>query len=113
MIQTETITCADAKGERATTTWEERWHPLREEWVVVAAHRQDRPWSGETVKHENGTHTHLIVIFVLATRVLVARAIRNMTASSSSIMIIRASGWKRQSHLLSSRVSIEIVLHKG
>ena len=35
-------------------TWEERWHPLREEWVIVAAHRQDRPWSGETVKHEHG-----------------------------------------------------------
>ena len=35
-------------------TWEERWHPLREEWVIVAAHRQDRPWSGETVKHHNG-----------------------------------------------------------
>jgi len=31
-------------------TWEERWHPLREEWVIVAAHRQDRPWSGGTVK---------------------------------------------------------------
>lgn len=30
-------------------TWEQRWHPLREEWVVVAAHRQNRPWSGETV----------------------------------------------------------------
>lgn len=29
--------------------WEERWHPLREEWVIIAAHRQDRPWSGETV----------------------------------------------------------------
>ena len=29
--------------------WEERWHPLRQEWVIVAAHRQDRPWSGETV----------------------------------------------------------------
>ncbi len=27
--------------------WEERWHPLREEWVVVAAHRQGRPWSGQ------------------------------------------------------------------
>lgn len=26
--------------------WEERWHPLREEWVIVAAHRQDRPWQG-------------------------------------------------------------------
>jgi UDPglucose--hexose-1-phosphate uridylyltransferase len=34
-------------------TWEERWHPLREEWVIVAAHRQDRPWSGETVRGEN------------------------------------------------------------
>ena len=31
--------------------WEERWHPLREEWVIVAAHRQDRPWIGETVEH--------------------------------------------------------------
>ena len=30
-------------------TWEERWHPLREEWVIVAAHRQHRPWDGETV----------------------------------------------------------------
>jgi UDPglucose--hexose-1-phosphate uridylyltransferase len=29
--------------------WEERFHPLREEWVIVAAHRQDRPWIGETV----------------------------------------------------------------
>jgi UDPglucose--hexose-1-phosphate uridylyltransferase len=28
-------------------TWEQRWHPLREEWVVIAAHRQDRPWQGE------------------------------------------------------------------
>ena len=27
--------------------WEERWHPLREEWVIVAAHRQNRPWIGE------------------------------------------------------------------
>lgn len=31
------------------SVWEERWHPLREEWVIVAAHRQDRPWIGETV----------------------------------------------------------------
>ncbi len=29
--------------------WEERFHPLRREWVMVAAHRNDRPWSGETV----------------------------------------------------------------
>ncbi|HZI42525.1 MAG TPA: galactose-1-phosphate uridylyltransferase, partial [Gemmatimonadaceae bacterium] len=29
--------------------WEERWHPLREEWVIVAAHRQTRPWLGQTV----------------------------------------------------------------
>jgi UDPglucose--hexose-1-phosphate uridylyltransferase len=30
--------------------WEERWHPLREEWVIVAAHRQNRPWIGQTVQ---------------------------------------------------------------
>lgn len=29
--------------------WEERWHPLRQEWVIMAAHRQNRPWSGETM----------------------------------------------------------------
>lgn len=29
--------------------WEQRWHPLREEWVIVAAHRQDRPWDGALV----------------------------------------------------------------
>ncbi|MBO0859555.1 MAG: galactose-1-phosphate uridylyltransferase [Chloracidobacterium sp.] len=33
--------------------WEERWHPLREEWVIVAAHRQNRPWNGETVGHKD------------------------------------------------------------
>ena len=33
-----------------TRVWEERWHPLREEWVIIAAHRQDRPWSGEVVE---------------------------------------------------------------
>jgi len=38
--------------QESNAVWEERWHPLREEWVIVAAHRQDRPWSGETVPHE-------------------------------------------------------------
>src|SRR5580765_8220788 len=33
--------------------WEERWHPLRREWVVVSSHRNDRPWQGERV-----TDTH-------------------------------------------------------
>jgi UDPglucose--hexose-1-phosphate uridylyltransferase len=33
-------------------TWEERFHPLRREWVIVAAHRQDRPWSGRVVAEQ-------------------------------------------------------------
>jgi UDPglucose--hexose-1-phosphate uridylyltransferase len=33
-------------------TWEQRWHPLREEWVIVAAHRNRRPWTGETVARQ-------------------------------------------------------------
>src|SRR5262245_8426320 len=32
--------------------WETRWHPLREEWVIMAAHRQNRPWSGETLGNQ-------------------------------------------------------------
>jgi UDPglucose--hexose-1-phosphate uridylyltransferase len=34
-------------------TWEERWHPLREEWVIIAAHRQDRPWNGEVLERDD------------------------------------------------------------
>jgi UDPglucose--hexose-1-phosphate uridylyltransferase len=40
-----------AHGEKGML-WEERWHPLREEWVIVAAHRQDRPWSGEIMSRK-------------------------------------------------------------
>ncbi len=29
-------------------TWEQRWHPLRGEWVLFTAHRGGRPWVGET-----------------------------------------------------------------
>jgi len=28
-----------------TGNWEKRWHPLRREWVVYAAHRNNRPWN--------------------------------------------------------------------
>lgn len=28
--------------------WEQRWHPLREEWILFTAHRAGRPWIGET-----------------------------------------------------------------
>ena len=30
--------------------WEQRWHPLREEWVLFTAHRGGRPWIGELVE---------------------------------------------------------------
>ena len=36
-------------GGQSGGSWEQRWHPLREEWVIVAAHRQQRPWTGNTV----------------------------------------------------------------
>lgn len=42
------ITTTDPQAT-GTPAWEQRWHPLRQEWVIVAAHRQSRPWSGETV----------------------------------------------------------------
>jgi galactose-1-phosphate uridylyltransferase len=37
------------EGPAQPGSWEQRWHPLREEWVIVAAHRQQRPWTGKTV----------------------------------------------------------------
>jgi UDPglucose--hexose-1-phosphate uridylyltransferase len=36
-------------GPAQPGSWEQRWHPLREEWVIVAGHRQQRPWIGKTV----------------------------------------------------------------
>jgi UDPglucose--hexose-1-phosphate uridylyltransferase len=33
--------------EPAAGRWEQRWHPLRREWVVYSAHRNDRPWDGK------------------------------------------------------------------
>lgn len=34
--------------------WEKRWHPLREEWIVYSAHRNQRPWQGAgPIKHED------------------------------------------------------------
>ncbi len=30
---------------RAYGKWEKRWHPLRREWIVYAAHRNNRPWN--------------------------------------------------------------------
>ena len=29
--------------------WEQRWHPLRREWVIISSHRNERPWHGEQV----------------------------------------------------------------
>ena len=51
--------------------WEQRWHPLREEWVIVAAHRQDRPWQGERRPRLADTaaqHTSRTAISARATR---------------------------------------------
>jgi len=33
---------------RAELVWEQRWHPLRREWVLYTSHRGGRPWIGET-----------------------------------------------------------------
>jgi len=33
-------------GTQTEPVWEQRWHPLRREWVILASHRDARPWSG-------------------------------------------------------------------
>ncbi|HYW94731.1 MAG TPA: galactose-1-phosphate uridylyltransferase [Bacteroidales bacterium] len=34
-----------------TGNWERRWHPLLQEWVILAATTANRPWSGETLSN--------------------------------------------------------------
>jgi galactose-1-phosphate uridylyltransferase len=38
------------EGENWEGKWEKRWHPLRQEWVVYAAHRNSRPWNFDIVE---------------------------------------------------------------
>src|SRR5690606_3791668 len=46
----QAVARASARGvDAAPMSREERWHPLRREWVVVAAHRQRRRWNSEAV----------------------------------------------------------------
>lgn len=33
--------------DRWVAAWEQRWHPLRGEWVLFTSHRAGRPWIGE------------------------------------------------------------------
>ena len=40
-------------GNVVRQTWEQRWHPLRREWVIISAHRDQRPWLGERVAAAN------------------------------------------------------------
>lgn len=35
-----------------TGKWEKRWHPLRQEWVVYAAHRNSRPWTTGVIERD-------------------------------------------------------------
>lgn len=35
--------------------WEKRWNPLRDEWVVYAAHRNARPWNGAKPQEQPST----------------------------------------------------------
>ena len=35
----------ESRDQRFEGKWEKRWHPLRREWVVYAAHRNSRPWN--------------------------------------------------------------------
>jgi UDPglucose--hexose-1-phosphate uridylyltransferase len=56
---------------------EERWHPLREEWVIIAAHRQNRPWSGETIEHDGESLPEYLADCYLCPRNLRVSGARN------------------------------------
>jgi UDPglucose--hexose-1-phosphate uridylyltransferase len=65
--------------------WEERWHPLREEWVIVAAHRQNRPWSGETIEHDEGSLPEYVADCYLCPGNLRVSGVRNEKYSGTFV----------------------------
>jgi len=42
------LEAAEVMPSEPRVAWEQRWHPLREEWVLYTPHRGGRPWIGET-----------------------------------------------------------------
>src|SRR5438093_13068276 len=40
---------ASCQTAKIGMVWEQRWHPLRREWVIISSHRNERPWQGERV----------------------------------------------------------------
>ena len=48
--ETQWIPCTPVQGPNFMSTWEKRWHPLRQEWVIVSANTGARPWSGAVVE---------------------------------------------------------------
>ena len=45
-------------------TLEQRWHPLRREWVVISSNRSSRPWLGEVVDETARALPSHVAVFV-------------------------------------------------
>ena len=78
--------------------WEERWHPLRQEWVVISSHRDRRPWQGETsTTHAPlAQHTYRDCYLCPRNARVSGDAIPTTTASSRSTTTTRASARTRR-----------------
>ncbi|MBD3646961.1 MAG: galactose-1-phosphate uridylyltransferase, partial [Pseudomonadales bacterium] len=46
------------RNQQQLMVWEQRWHPLREEWVTITSHRNTRPWSGTVAARETPGPVH-------------------------------------------------------
>ena len=80
-----------------TMVWEERWHPLRREWVIVSSHRNDRPgsarrWTKGARRIDPTTRT---AISARATRACRGRPTPTTTRCTCSTTTIRASAPRR------------------
>lgn len=45
-----TLSTSVTDADPVNDQWVQRWHPLLREWVIYSAHRQNRPWTGETMR---------------------------------------------------------------
>ena len=77
------------------STWEKRWHPLRQEWVIVSANTGARPWSGAVVEGQtvDTLSTILAVICARGSSARPAAKIRTIKAPMPLIMTFPHWRW--------------------
>ena len=88
----------------STQVWEERWHPLREEWVIVAAHPEDRVVAGKVDLDRDIPLAHLGQQLLAAPFVGERHAMADAPRVTNRRVIALLSGFLQRLQVVSARI---------